>query len=108
MRKIFASLKLVVDGIRYALKDRKERNKDLDFRRQALYTESFMLASLRNQLEEILDGMSNSDRAIDSVVIKVADGAIQYMTEVAGMLDCNLIACATPGVYLLEQEELVL
>ena len=102
------SLKLIFDGISYAIKDKRARNKDLNFRREALFNESFMIASLRNQIEEVLDGMRNSDREIDSVVIKVTDEAIQYMTAVVEPMDCRLIPCATPGVYLLEQEELVL
>lgn len=105
------AVQLIFSAFSFRFKDSRRKGKDLKFRRQALYNESFMTASLRDQLESLLQDIANSGtgaegadaREIDSVIITVDKKAIGYVMEVANKIDCDIISCAQPGVFILQR-----
>lgn len=103
--KILDSLKLVTRGFKHRLRESSRVTKAREQKQQAMYTESFMVASLRNQLDTIIHEMEESEKPIDSVVVHLAPEAIKYLSEAKSKVDCNVIPCATPGVYIIERQE---
>lgn len=101
---ILKAARVIFTAISYRIKAGRQREQDLEFRRTTLLNESYITASLRDQIEDILDEMDKNERTVDSAVIVVDEEVVQYMTEAIRDMDCTLIPCATRGVYILSRE----
>lgn len=103
--KFLSSVVRMFRGIAFYYTDSRQDEKLRTSRQKALYNESFYVASLRNQLDTVLNDIEQSDKPIDSVVISVDLDAIKYINEAKSKLSCNLIPCAKEGMYILERED---
>ena len=103
--KIFKALALIGKGLYLRVTENREKNKDLRFRKQAIYNENFMVSCLRTQITGVINQMDESERNVDSAVVAIDVASRPYLDEAVATLHCRLIPCASEGLYILEREQ---